>query len=263
MAQSTALPDRWDRAVRTPLLVFGGIFFVGMTMIAFGPDLPPLVQLLALLGIVLSWLAFAVDYIVHVWLAPRGHRLAWVLHHPLQLLAVAIPPFRAVRVIDLVRQLPGFAPHSGTAVRVQIVGSAFAYAAVFVYFIALSTLLVERDAPGATITSFWDSMWWAVVTLTTVGYGDMVPVTVLGRCYAVLLMLGGIVIIGVASGTAVSLISERIRKAPVPDAPAPEAPQGAAPRRAGTARSQSVRSRPVRQRARRSRALRRPVPARG
>jgi len=216
MVQSDARSDRWDRAVRVPLLVLGIVYIVGMTTIAFGPDVPPLVQSLAFAGIALAWLAFALDYVVDVVLTPRGQRLAWVLHHPLQLLAVAIPPFRALRVIDLVRQLPGLAPHSGTAVRVHIVASALAYALVFVYFIAISTLLVERGAPGATITSFWDSLWWAVVTLTTVGYGDMVPVTVLGRCYAVLLMLGGIVIIGVASGTAVSIIGERIRGSQAP-----------------------------------------------
>ncbi|MFH1382959.1 MAG: potassium channel family protein [Chloroflexota bacterium] len=45
---------------------------------------------------------------------------------------------------------------------------------------------------GASIKSFADALWWAVVTITTVGYGDMVPVTVAGRAVAFVLMLGGI-----------------------------------------------------------------------
>lgn len=211
MAVATARIDRWERVARVPLLALGGVFIVAMSVLALGPDLPSPVLLAAFGVLVLSWVAFGLDYVVHIVLAPRGHRLSWVVHHPLQLLAVLIPTFRAVRVVDLIRQIPGLAPRSGAAVRTQIVASAFCYSVVFVYFIALSTLLVERDAPGASIRSFGDAVWWAIVTLTTVGYGDMVPVTVTGRFYAILLMLGGVIIIGVASGTAMSVIAERIR----------------------------------------------------
>lgn len=211
MERSAARLDRWDRLVRVPLLVLGILFIIGASVYVLGPDLPPPILLLALATVLLAWLAFGVDYIVRVALAPRGRRLSWVLHHPLLLLAVVLPVFRAVRVVDLLRQVPAFDRDSRSAMRAQIVITALAYSIVFVYFIALSTLLAERDAPGATITNFPDALWWAAVTLATVGYGDMVPITLLGRSYAVLLMLGGVVIIGVASGTAVSYISERLR----------------------------------------------------
>ena len=46
---------------------------------------------------------------------------------------------------------------------------------------ALDPFEAERDAPGANITSFGEAIWWAVVTLATVGYGDTYPVTVPGR----------------------------------------------------------------------------------
>jgi voltage-gated potassium channel len=51
---------------------------------------------------------------------------------------------------------------------------------------------LEEDAPGATITSFPRAVWWAVETATTVGYGDMYPVTAGGRTVAVVVMLVGI-----------------------------------------------------------------------
>ena len=56
-------------------------------------------------------------------------------------------------------------------------------------------------------------MWWAIVTITTVGYGDLYPVTVLGRVYASILMLGGVLIIGAATGTFVSFLNERVQVA--------------------------------------------------
>ena len=212
MSPSATRLERWDRGARVPLTVLGLLFIIGASVFILGPDLPPAISPLAFGIAAISWLAFLVDFIVRIALTPRGERIAYVIHHPLQLLSVAIPIFRAVRVVDLLRQLPSVNQSSGGVVRTRIVLTALAYAIVFIYFVALSTLYVERYAPGSTITTFGDAMWWAAVTLTTVGYGDVVPVTTAGRLYAVLLMMGGIVIIGVASGTAVSYINEQVRK---------------------------------------------------
>lgn len=55
-------------------------------------------------------------------------------------------------------------------------------------------------------------MWWAVATLTTVGYGDYVPVTTTGRIIAVLLMIGGISLIGVVTATVAHWIIAEVTK---------------------------------------------------
>ena len=51
---------------------------------------------------------------------------------------------------------------------------------------------VEREASGSTITDFGTALWWAFVTVTTVGYGDFSPVTFQGKIIAVVLMFTGI-----------------------------------------------------------------------
>jgi len=56
----------------------------------------------------------------------------------------------------------------------------------------LALYMVEYGAPGSQVRSLWDAFWLALVTMTTVGYGDIVPVTQEGRAIAVLLMLVGI-----------------------------------------------------------------------
>jgi hypothetical protein len=56
--------------------------------------------------------------------------------------------------------------------------------------------LIERNVPGSNLHHWGDSLWWAVTTLTTVGYGEHYPVTVLGRLVAVAIMISGIGIIG-------------------------------------------------------------------
>ncbi|RFZ71161.1 pH-gated potassium channel KcsA [Mycobacterium marinum] len=53
-------------------------------------------------------------------------------------------------------------------------------------------------------------MWWAITTVTTVGYGDLYPITVTGRVIAVLLMIGGISLIGVVTASLASWIVQRV-----------------------------------------------------
>ncbi len=78
-------------------------------------------------------------------------------------------------------------------------------AILVVIFGGFGVYLAEHNQPGANITNLGDAMWWAIVTITTVGYGEYFPLTFVGRVIGVLVMLSGI-------GTAVmivTIISER------------------------------------------------------
>jgi voltage-gated potassium channel len=78
-------------------------------------------------------------------------------------------------------------------------------AAVGLLFLgAWLVLLFEKNAAGSNIHSYHDALWWAVVTVTTVGYGDRFPVSEGGRAVAVILMLVGIGLIGVLTATVAS-----------------------------------------------------------
>lgn len=70
-------------------------------------------------------------------------------------------------------------------------------------------LSFENGARGSNIHTFGDALWWAVVTVTTVGYGDRYPVTAGGRGVAVVLMLVGIGLIGVLTATVASYFVEQ------------------------------------------------------
>ncbi|WP_353827393.1 potassium channel family protein [Agromyces sp. SYSU T0242] len=159
---------------------------------------------------VITWIAFIVDFAVRLALTPAGARWAYTRTHPIELLSVFLPVFRALRVVSLLQHVKFLQRRTAGAVRANFVLTAVAYAAMYVFFLAVATLQAERNAPGATITNFGDALWWAVVTLTTVGYGDTYPVTTVGRLWAVLLMIGGIAIVGVASATVISLLNDRL-----------------------------------------------------
>jgi voltage-gated potassium channel len=68
----------------------------------------------------------------------------------------------------------------------------------------------ERYLHGATINSFGKALWWSITTVTTVGYGDVYPVTNTGRVIAVLLMIGGISLVGVVTAALASWIIDRV-----------------------------------------------------
>ncbi len=75
----------------------------------------------------------------------------------------------------------------------------FVIALMLIFTIAGLVLFAEKGNPHANITTYPNAVWWAFVTITTVGYGDYYPVTALGRIFAIVLMFSGLGIIGVLS----------------------------------------------------------------
>jgi voltage-gated potassium channel len=89
--------------------------------------------------------------------------------------------------------------------------------------LSISSILVlqfESKSPEANITTGGDALWWAVVTITTVGYGDKYPVTTLGRLTGVAVMITGVGIIGALASILASILVPPPKPAEA-DAPAP------------------------------------------
>ena len=76
---------------------------------------------------------------------------------------------------------------------------------VIIFFGGMGVYLAEHEHQGANITNLGDGIWWAIVTITTVGYGEYFPLTLVGRAIAVFVMLSGI---GIAV-TIVTIFSQR------------------------------------------------------
>jgi voltage-gated potassium channel len=137
------------------------------------------------------WIAFAIELAVMLAVVPN--RMRWLRDHPLEVVVVVLtPPFlpaslqaaRALRLLRLFRLLRV----------VQLARRVFSLEGLrYVGILAVLTALGGGAAFSAVEErSTWDGVWWAVVTMTTVGYGDIDPETVEGRVIAIVVMIVGI-----------------------------------------------------------------------
>jgi voltage-gated potassium channel len=141
----------------------------------------------------LIWLVFALELVVLTAVAPD--RLRWLAHHPLEVAIVLLtPPFlpaslQAARVLRLARlaRLLRLAP----LLRKLFSIDGVRYAAMLAVMTALGGGAAYAAAEGSDVST-WDGVWWAITTMTTVGYGDLSPETDLGRVIALAVMLVGI-----------------------------------------------------------------------
>ena len=148
------------------------------------------------------WAVFAADMILKVIVAP--HRLQYLRRHWLEVIVVIVPWFRPLRILRVV--LFGFRGVMGVR-RMMHVDFLLVYALGLIIIAATIVTSVETTA-GSQINSFEDALWWSIVTVTTVGYGDMTPVTATGRAIAMVLMLVGIGLFGGLIANLASLLQK-------------------------------------------------------
>lgn len=147
------------------------------------------------------WAVFAVEYLVKLYLSPSR----WLFvrgHHPVDLLVIAVPVLRLLRLLRMVTLTGAGLILSSTLKRARMLLTHHG-----LHFVLLSVLAIigvgaavelafEQHAPGGNTHSFGDALWWAIVTVTTVGYGDKYRISAGGRGVAVVLMITGIGLVG-------------------------------------------------------------------
>lgn len=199
--------DRWERATAWPGVVASVAFLIAYTWDILEEHPPAWLHALLVAVLVAVWVFFAGDYVVRLVLAEDKGR--FVRRNKVDLLSVFLPMARPFRLLTGVSRIRAFRGDTASHLRRRVIVIAASFVVMFIYTIALAVFRAERYAPGGNIHSFGDAVWWACVTMATVGYGDYYPVTVTGRVLAVTLMMGGIAIVGTASATIVSYLNER------------------------------------------------------
>jgi voltage-gated potassium channel len=146
-------------------------------------------------------LAISVVYLVDLIIRSRlsGRGLRYAISRPDLMVAVIIPPVRIFASMRLLRKLFS---RGNLALFMTVALILMLNAAVVVWEF-------ESRAPGANITTLGNALWWSVVTVTTVGYGDYTPVTLGGRLTAVALLVLGLVSLAVLTAQIASNFLEQ------------------------------------------------------
>ncbi len=190
------LAERIDRLTELPMLLLA-LAYLPVFIIGYLPQMSVNAREAAQFAEYAIIAAFAAELVVKMAVAER--KLHYLRTHWLDVLIILVPFLRPLRFLRVVRVLPFLArgavglravmgPYRGAYVLVTGLLSVLAAAALVTLF--------ERGA-GGSIRGFGDALWWAATTITTVGYGDVAPITPEGRAVAVFLMVVGIALFGV------------------------------------------------------------------
>ena len=193
----------WERASEWPLTL-AALVFLAVYAWEVIADPRGAARAGAELTMNIVWAVFVIDYLVRLMLAADRGR--WFLRHLLDLMIVVLPVLRPLRLLRLIALLGVLQRSAGTALRGRITAYTAGGVSLLVLLSSLAVLDAERGEPGTPITTFGQAVWWSLVTITTIGYGDLAPVTAVGRCAAVLLMIGGVALAGVVTATLASWI---------------------------------------------------------
>jgi voltage-gated potassium channel len=199
--------ERWQSHTEWPLATVA-IIFLGAYSVRVLAEPQGRSETALQLIIWITWAVFLIDYIARLCLAENRRR--WFVRHLLDLAVVALPLLRPLRLLRLVVLVAALQKAIGGAIRGRVVVYTVCGVVLLVYVASLAILDVERYEPVSKITTFGDAVWWSITTITTVGYGDLSPVTGVGRVIAVALMIGGISLVGVVTATLASWIVQRV-----------------------------------------------------
>ncbi len=188
----------------------------------------------------ISVVIFSIEYLLRVWSCVEDSdgmnrasivtRLRFI-RTPMALIdLVAIAPFymqivlpgmdlRFLRVLRMLRilKLTRYSLAINLLLRVlhqerKAFGAAFTILLMMLIIVACGIHLVEGQIQPHAFGSIPDSMWWAIATLTTVGYGDVTPITPIGKFFGALVMVIGIGMVALPSGILASSFSELLRR---------------------------------------------------
>nr|VFJ47913.1 MAG: voltage-gated potassium channel [Candidatus Kentron sp. DK] len=185
---------------------------------------PSILRVLTFLEIVIV-LIFTVEYLLRVFVADSKPRFIFsffgivdllaILPFYLTMMGIDLRPIRALRLLQFARVLK-LARYNASIRRIHLAFGLvkedlvlFSLTAMIVlYLSAVGIYYFERVAQPEVFGSVFQSLWWAVATLTTVGYGDAYPITAGGKIFTFFVLVIGLGIVAIPSGLLASALSK-------------------------------------------------------
>ncbi|WP_228835928.1 potassium channel family protein [Nocardia brasiliensis] len=214
VSESAALarPSRrqaWERATSVPMVALAVVFLGTYAWFVLDTGASPQLDTWLARVDVAIWVLFGADFLIRLWLSTR--RWAFVRSHPLELLIVLIPPFRPLRLLRAAVLVLGTLNRHTLSHRTRLSVFVGSSSILILFLCSLAFFDAERGVEGSKVVHFGDALWWSAVSVTTVGYGDVYPVTAEGRLISLVLMTFGIGLISFAIGTTTSWVIDQLK----------------------------------------------------
>ncbi|WP_417196878.1 ion transporter [Bizionia sp.] len=192
------------------------------------PDLEPNTRTILRVIEAFSVIIFTFEYILRIYVADHKRKFIFSFFGIIDLLAIlpfylsfgidlrslrALRFLRLFRILKLVRYNRAM-NHFTTAIKSakeEILLFLF-ITLILIYFAAVGIYYFENAAQPEHFSSIFDSLWWAIVTLTTVGYGDVYPITVGGKVFTFFILLIGLGIVAIPTGIISSALTKSVDK---------------------------------------------------
>ena len=192
------------------------------------PDLEPQTRSILRYIEVISVITFTVEYILRIYVADRKLKFIFSFFGIIDFLAIlpfylavgvdlrslrALRFLRLFRILKLVRYNRAMNQFSRAikSAKEQILLFIF-ITLILIYFAAVGIYYFENEAQPEHFSSIFDSLWWAIITLTTVGYGDVYPITVGGKVFTFIILMIGLGIVAIPTGIISSALTNSIDK---------------------------------------------------
>lgn len=192
------------------------------------PDLEPETRLKLRYVEIFTVIVFTIEYVLRIYVAEKKFKFVFSLFGIIDFLAIlpfylaigvdlrslrALRFLRLFRIFKLVRYNKAM-NHFSRAIKSskeQILLFIFV-TLILVYFAAVGIYYFENEAQPEQFSSIFQSLWWAIITLTTVGYGDVYPITVGGKVFTFFILMIGLGIVAIPTGIISSALTNSVDK---------------------------------------------------
>lgn len=207
-------------------------FLILLSIVTFSvetlPDLKPQTRYILVSIETFCVIVFSIEYLLRVYVADNKPKFVFSFFGIIDLLAIlpfylsfgidlrslrALRFLRLFRILKLARYNKAI-KHFSQAIRVareEILLFIF-ITLILIYFSAVGIYYFENQAQPEHFSSIFDSLWWSIITLTTVGYGDVYPITVGGRVFTFFILMIGLGIVAIPTGIISSALTKSVEK---------------------------------------------------
>lgn len=226
---------RWFDLFMMVLIITNVIAVIIETIPGLDPDFHRSLEIFDTISVII----FSIEYLTRIWVCTENHEegydhpITGRLKHMISPLAlidfIAIAPFylamfisvdlRFMRIFRLLRllKLTRYSPAIETFAAVMAsqrrpLGAALLVMMMLLVFASSIVYMFEREAQSEAFASIPHAMWWGLATLTTVGYGDVTPITAAGKIFGAVIMVMGIAMFALPAGILTSGFTREIKK---------------------------------------------------